>query len=249
MAVTTWQCRAGDEVSPNVPIGLPLSNVQLYILDDQMEPVALGAEGELYIAGTQLGLGYLHRPDLTDKAFLPNPFGDGQLYRTGDLACYREDGAVEFHGRLDHQVKLHGLRIELGEIEAVLRKHPAVRDCVVVVHQEHLVAYVVATGLSSDDLRQHAQQMLPAYMVPPVVVLLDKLPLTSNEKINRRALPEPVIAPSENGPVAPRNAPETQLIAIWERVLTRHPIGITDNFFSGLGGDSLAGSTNICGGR
>jgi amino acid adenylation domain-containing protein len=239
VAVTTWKCRAGDELRPNVPIGLPLSNVQLYILDGQMEPVALGAKGELYIAGPQLGLGYLHRPDLTDKAFVPNPFGDGQLYKTGDLACYREDGAVEFHGRLDHQVKLHGLRIELGEIEAVLRKHPTVRDCVVVVHQERLVAYVVATGLSTDNLREHAQQTLPAYMVPSMVVFLDKFPLTSNEKINRRALPEPVIVPCETGPVAPRNALETQLLAIWESVLSRHPIGITDNFFSGLGGDSL----------
>jgi amino acid adenylation domain-containing protein len=239
VAVTTWKCRAGDELRPNVPIGLPLPNVQLHILDDQMEPVASGATGELYIAGTQLGLGYLHRPDLTGKAFVPNPFGEGQLYKTGDLACYREDGAVEFHGRLDQQVKLHGLRIELGEIDAVLRKHPAVRDCVVVVREERLVAYVVATGVSSDDLRQHAQQTLPAYMVPSLVVFLDKLPLTSNDKINRRALPEPVIVPRENGPVAPRNALETQLIAIWERVLRRHPIGITDNFFSDLGGDSL----------
>jgi amino acid adenylation domain-containing protein len=237
--VTTWKCRAGDELNSNVPLGFPLPDVQLYILNDQMGPVAPGATGELYIAGRQLGLGYLHRPDLTDRAFVPNPFGKGPLYKTGDLACYRGDGAVEFHGRFDYQVKLHGLRIELGEIDAVLRRHPAVRDCVVVVHQERLVAYVVATGVTSDDLRQHAQQTLPAYIVPSVVVFLDRLPLTSHGKVDRRALPEPVIVPRENGPVAPRNALETQLIAIWERVLSHHPIGITDNFFSELGGDSL----------
>jgi amino acid adenylation domain-containing protein len=237
--VTTWRCRPGDELRPNVPIGLPLPNAELYVLNNEMEPVATGVTGELYIAGVQLSLGYLHRPDLTEKAFVPNPFGEGRLYKTGDLASYREDGAIEFHGRIDHQVKLHGLRIELGEIEATLRKYPAVRDCVVAVHEERLVAYIVAASASSDDLRQHAQQMLPAYMVPSVVIFLDKLPLTSNGKIDRRALPEPVIVPRENGVVAPRTGLEAQLVAIWEKVLSRHPISITDNFFSELGGTSL----------
>lgn len=245
--VTTWKCRAGDELRPNVTIGLPLANIQLYILDNQIEPVASGATGELYIGGAQLALGYLHRPDLTDKAFVPNPFGEGRLYKTGDLACYREDGAVEFHGRIDHQVKLHGLRIELGEIDATLGKHPAVRDCVVVVHQERLVAYVVGTGVSSDDLRQHAQRTLPTYMVPSLVVFVEKLPLTSNGKIDRRGLPEPVIVPSENGSVAPRTALETQLVAIWEKVLSCHPIGVTDNFFSELRGDSLQAASIFAG--
>jgi amino acid adenylation domain-containing protein len=237
--VTMWKCRAGDELRPKVPIGFPFPNVGLYILDNQMEPVAFGATGELYIAGAQLALGYLHRPDLTDQVFVPNPFGEGRLYKTGDLACYREDGAIEFHGRIDHQVKLHGVRIELDEIGAVLKKHPVVRDCVVVVHQQRLVAYVVATGISSDDLRRHAQQTLPASKVPSVVVFLDKLPLASNGKINRRGLPEPLILPRENGRVAPRTVLEMQLVSIWETVLSRHPIGITDNFFSDLGGDSL----------
>ena len=239
VAVTTWKCRAGDELRPNIPIGFPLPNVQLYILDGQMKPVAPKATGELYIGGAQLGLGYLHSFDLTNKAFVPNPFGEGRLYKTGDLVCYRQDGAIEFHGRLDHQVKLHGLRIELGEIEVVLRKHPAVRDCVVLAEEDRLLAYVVAAGVSSDDLREHAQQMLPAYMVPLAVVFLDKLPLTPHGKINRRALPTPAIVAHTNGPVAPRNALETQLIGIWEKVLSHHPIGITDNFFSELGGDSL----------
>ena len=106
--VTAWRCRPGDGLLPTVPIGLPHSNVQLYILDNQMEPVATGVTGEIYIAGVKLALGYLHRPDLTDKAFVPNPFGEGRLYKTGDLACYREDGAIEFHGRIDHQVNCTG---------------------------------------------------------------------------------------------------------------------------------------------
>jgi amino acid adenylation domain-containing protein len=213
--VTTWKCRPGDELRPKVPIGLPLPNVQLYILNNQMEPVATGVTGELYVAGAQVALGYLHRPDLTDKAFVPNPFGEGRLLKTGDLACYREDGAIESHGRIDRQVKLHGLRIELGEIDAVLRRHPAVRDCVVVVHEERLVAYVVASGASCDDLRQHAQQTLPASMVPSVVVFLDKLPRTSNGKVDRRNLPEPAILPRENGPVAAQTALQAQLVTIW----------------------------------
>jgi thioesterase domain-containing protein/acyl carrier protein len=238
-SITIWKCQPGDGRSSRIPIGLPLANVKVYILDSEMTAVPVGVTGELYIGGVQLALGYLGQPELTDRAFVPNPFGEGRLYKTGDLACYREDGAMEFHGRIDHQVKLHGLRIELGEIDATLRNHPAVRDCVVVVHEERLVAYVIAAGASSDDLRWYAQQTLPTSMIPSVVVFLDKLPLTSNGKIDRKNLPEPVLVPRENGLVAPQTAPETQLVAIWEKVFRRHPIGITDNFFSDLGGNSL----------
>jgi amino acid adenylation domain-containing protein len=238
--VTTWRCRQGDELRANIPIGLPLPGVQLYILNNQMVPVATGDIGELYIGGEQVGTGYLNRLDLTEKAFVPNPFGEGCLYKTGDLGRYLENGAIEFHGRIDYQVKINGLRIELGEIEATLRKHPAVRDCVVVVRDERLIAYVVATGISSDDLGQHARQTLPHYMVPSVVVFLEKLPLTSNGKIDRKALPKPLIQLAhQNGPVAPRTTIETQLVAIWEKVLNTHPIGVTDNFFTELEGTSL----------
>jgi amino acid adenylation domain-containing protein len=238
-SITIWKCQPGDDQKSSIPIGLPLANVQVYILDSEMKPVPIGVTAELHIGGVQLALGYLGQPELTDEAFVPNPFGEGRLYKTGDLACYREDGAIEFHGRTDHQVKLHGLRIELGEVDAVLRKHPAVRDCVVVVHKERLVAYVVATGTSSNDLRQHAQQTLPASMVPSVVVFLDKLPRTSTGKIDRRGLPEPGIDPRENRPAAPQTRLERRLVAIWEKVLSHHPIGIADNFFSELGGNSL----------
>ncbi len=238
--MTIWKCRPEDALLDNVPIGPPLENTQVYIVNEQMVPVATGDIGELYIGGEQVGTGYLNRPDLTEKSFVPNPFGEGCLYKTSDLGRYLENGAIEFHGRTDHQVKINGLRIELGEIEATLRKHPAVRHCVVVVRDERLIAYVVATGISSDDLGQHARQTLPRYMVPSVVVFLEKLPLTSNGKIDRKALPKPLIQlDHQNGPVAPRTTIETQLVAIWEEVLNTHPIGVTDNFFTGLEGTSL----------
>jgi amino acid adenylation domain-containing protein len=242
---TTWRCRdQEDQEERSVPIGRPLANVQVYLLDANTRPVPVGVVGELYIGGCQLARGYLNRPELTARHFPANPFGPGRLYRTGDLARYRSDGAIEYLGRTDFQVKIRGLRIELQEIEAVLKKHPAVRDCVVVVRQDgmeavkRLAAYIVASGISPDDLRLHAQQTLPGYMVPSVLVFLDELPLTANGKLDRRALPEPVSVQSEKGQVPPRTALETQLVAIWEKVLSLESIGITDNFFQ-LGGDSL----------
>jgi amino acid adenylation domain-containing protein len=238
--VTAWKCRPADALLHNVPIGWPLPNTQIYIVDEHMMPAVTGATGELCIAGAQVGIGYLNRSEVTEKAFAPNPFGEGRFYKTGDLARFREDGAIEFHGRIDHQVKINGLKIELGEVDATLRKHPAVRDCVVVVREERLVAYVVATGLNPEDLRQHARQTLPTYMVPSLVVFLEKLPLTFNGKVDRRALPEPVIVVlNRSGRVSPRTATETQLVAIWEKVLSIEPIGVTDNFLSELAGTSM----------
>ena len=236
--MTTWRCHAEDAILNNVPIGLPMVNTQVHILDDYMAPVASGAIGELYIGGEQVGIGYLNRQALTENVFVPNPFGEGRLYKTGDLGRYLEDGAIEFHGRIDHQVKISGLRIELGEIDATLRTHPAVRNCVVIAREERLIAYVVATGVTSNDLLQHARQTLPHYMVP-AIVFLEKLPLTSNGKINKKALPDPIfLVARENEPVVPRTVVQTQLVAIWEKVLNGQPIGVTDNFFS-LGGTSL----------
>jgi thioesterase domain-containing protein len=206
--------------------------------------VPVGVAGELHIGGVQVARGYLARPELTAKAFVPNPFGEGRLYKTGDLARYREDGAIEFAGRIDQQVKLRGQRMELGEIEAVLKRHRAVRDCVVVLRQEggethqRLVAYVAASGLSVQDLRRHAQQMLPGYMVPSAFVLLQELPVTAHGKLDRCALPEPVDVQAKKGSVPPRDALETQLVAIWENALRIEPIGVTDDFFE-LGGHSL----------
>jgi len=243
VAVTHWPCKRGSG-GHVVPIGRPVANTQIYILDRAMQLMPNGAAGELHIGGVQVARGYLARPELTAKAFVPNPFGEGRLYKTGDLARYREDGAIEFLGRVDQQVKLRGQRIELGEIEAVLKKHEAVRDCVVMMREERrgahqrLVAYVAASGVSLQELRQHAQKLLPDYMVPSAFMFLDKMPLTSNGKLDRRALPEPALVHGEKGLVPPRDALETQLVAIWEKVLGIQPIGITDDFFQ-IGGNSL----------
>jgi amino acid adenylation domain-containing protein len=240
--VTYWKCKRGSG-ERTVPIGWPIANTQMYILDRAMEPVPAGIVGELYIGGVQVARGYLARPELTGKVFVPNPFGEDRLYKTGDLARYRTDGAIEFLGRNDHQVKLRGQRIELGEIEAVIKKHEAVRECVVMLRQDgdapkRLVAYMVASGLSPQEARQHTTQMLPGYMVPSAFVILQELPLTASGKLDRRALPEPVALAGANGSVPPRDTLETQLVAMWEKALKLQPIGITDNFFE-LGGNSL----------
>ena len=187
----------------NVPIGRPVANTQIYILDPRMQPVPIGVAGELHIGGVQLARGYLARPKLTAEKFVPNPFGEGRLYKTGDLARYRADGVIEYIGRIDHQVKLRGFRIELGEIEAVLEKHPAVRRCIALVvgnrseFDKRLVAYVIAGCISVDELRRHAQNNLPDYMVPSAFIFLDQLPLTANGKIDRQALSELVATRGE----------------------------------------------------
>src|SRR5258708_21615965 len=246
IAVTAWRCERQSGGRP-VPIGRPIANTQLYILDRAMEPVPVGFAGELHIGGAQVARGYLARPELTAKAFVPNPFGEGRLYKTGDLARYREDGTIEFLGRIDQQVKLRGQRVELGEIEAVLKKHRAVRDCVVVVRQEEagapkrLVAYVVANGLSPQDLRQHAQQMLPGYMVPSALVFLQELPLTANGKLDRKALAAPDVAGARGLSPQPRTRKEEILCMLFAETLALPQVGINDSFFE-LGGDSIGSS-------
>jgi surfactin family lipopeptide synthetase C len=242
--VTFWQCERGPGESM-VPIGHPVANTQVYILDRAMQPVPPGVGGELHIGGVQLARGYLARPELTAEKFVSNPFGGGRLYKTGDLARYRSEGTIEFLGRIDHQVKLRGFRIELGEIESVLRKHPAVRDCVVLAREDQradskrLVAYALLDEeLTTQALRRHAAAFLPDYMVPSALVVLEKLPLNGSGKIDRGALPEPAAIPTEKVLVRPRDALETQLAAIWEKVLENAPIGVADDFFE-LGGNSL----------
>jgi amino acid adenylation domain-containing protein len=235
-----------------IPIGRPLANREIYILDKYGNAVPVGVPGELYIGGACLARGYLNRPDLTAETFMPNPFNaeaGARLYKTGDLARYLADGNVEFLGRVDDQVKIRGFRIELGEIEAVLRQHPAVRETIVLAREDasgekQLVAYVVAHRDSlptASELRGFLKQKLPDYMVPGVFVPLDALPLMPNGKIDRGALPAPERTRSEPGRtfVAPRNALELQLSNLWEEVLGIRPIGVTDNFFE-LGGHSLA---------
>jgi amino acid adenylation domain-containing protein len=236
IAVTAWRCERQSGSGP-VPIGRPIANTRLYILNWAMEPVPVGVAGELHIGGVQVARGYLARPELTAKAFVPNPFGEGRLYKTSDLACYREDGAIEFLGRIDQQVKLRGLRIETGEIEAALDRHPAVRKSVVIVRNgtaesnKGLVAYVAAEGLSTSELRQHLQKSLPQSMIPSSFAFIDKLPLTRNGKIDLQALPAPEFKRNEGDFVAPRDLLESQLVTLWEKALGVRSIGVTDDFF------------------
>ncbi len=248
--VTFWECQRASDLQM-VPIGRPIANMQIYLLDVAGQPVPVGEVGEIYIGGVGVGRGYFRRPDLTAERFLPNPFGSQpgeRLYRTGDLGRYLPDGNVEFQGRLDHQVKIRGFRIELGEIETALAQHPAVGEAAVVAREntgtgQHLVAYLVAKQSplpSSWELRAYLHGRLPAYMVPSVFVLLEALPLTPNGKMDRKALlalhePEQEV---RRDYAAPRTFLEEAIIGIWSEVLGKKQIGIYDNFFE-IGGDSL----------
>lgn len=241
------------------PIGRPICNTSIYILDTNMSPVPVGVPGELYISGVGLARGYLNRPDLTAENFIPNPFskqpGLGlRLYKTGDLVRYLPDGNIEFLGRIDHQVKIRGFRIELGEIEATLAGHPFVRDAVVLVRedqpgQKRLTAYLVpdaVQSVSTSELRQFLSAKLPDYMVPTAYVTLDALPLTPNGKIDRRALPAPETLSQafEQTYIAPRTTLETLLAEIWAESLQVKRVGIHDDFFE-FGGHSLQATQMI----
>ncbi|WP_447980433.1 amino acid adenylation domain-containing protein [Candidatus Nitrospira bockiana] len=246
--VTAWACRR-DDPGASVPIGSPIANTQIHLLDPLGHPVPVGVAGELYIGGVGLARGYHGRPDLTAEKFLPDPFTSrpgARLYRTGDLARRRADGAIEFLGRLDHQVKIRGFRVELGEIEARLLEHPSVGEAVVIAREDHpgqkrLVAYVVGRGAApdGDELREWLTRHLPDYMVPAFLVPLDALPLSANGKVARRALPAPDLSSIRSRDyVAPRTQVEGLLAEIWAQVLHLDRIGIHDNFFE-LGGDSI----------
>ncbi|HFZ1794672.1 TPA: amino acid adenylation domain-containing protein, partial [Serratia marcescens] len=245
--VTAWHCsREADRVS--VPIGRPIANTRIYLLDEHGQPVPLGAVGELYIGGVQVARGYLNRPELTAERFLSDPFAPGgRMYRTGDVARYLANGDIEYLGRNDQQVKIRGFRIECGEIEAVLATHPAVREAVVdaraVGDDKRLVAWVVpAAGVAEETLagalRQHVSAALPDYMVPSAWVVVAALPLSPNGKLDRRALPEPQGAQSQAAYEAPQGEHETLLAAIWRELLNVEQVGRHDNFFE-LGGHSL----------
>ncbi len=250
---TIYRVESLEAARSVVPIGKPLRNTQIFLLDRKLRPVPIGVPGELYIAGVGLARGYHHQAALTAEKFVPNPFSDvpGQrLYRTGDLARYRSDGNLEFLGRIDHQVKIHGFRIELEEIEAVLAQHPGISETVVVAHgsdeagkEPRLVAYYIASnsrGLTVTDLRSFLKERLPEFMVPSIFIELEAFPLLPNGKIDRKALPAPdnQRPDLEKSYVAPRDAWELGLVRIWEEVLNVRPIGVTDNFFE-LGGHSL----------
>jgi amino acid adenylation domain-containing protein len=280
--VTYWACRPNDP-RRLVPIGFPVANTQMYVLDAQLQPVPVGVAGELHIGGVQVARGYLGRPELTREKFIADPFATtddrpfaaaqgrrpttdhsadadgGRLYKTGDLARYLADGAIEYLGRLDHQVKLRGFRIELGEIEAALAQHPGVREVVVVAREsgqgdKRLVAYIVPTNDELADssslvvghwslvgeLRAFLKAKLPEYMVPSAFVMLEQLPLSPNGKVDRKALPAPDDARSDRDKqaVAPRTPVEELLAGIWMQVLGITRVGVNDSFFE-LGGHSL----------
>ncbi len=244
---TTFTCcqRVREPCRGEVPIGPPIANTTVYILDRRLRPVDIGIPGELYAGGDGLARGYWGRPGLTAAAFVPHPFAPGQrLYRSGDQARWRADGAAEYLGRLDHQVKIRGYRIEPAEIEARLLEHPAIKEAVVTVRESaagerELVAYYTRRrSLDGAELRRHLQEKLPEYMVPPWLLALERLPLNPNGKVDRRALPDPrELAPSRPGPAPSLSATEGRLLAIWEEVLER-PVGPEEDFFE-LGGHSL----------
>ena len=239
--VTHWTCM--EEGKDAVPIGRPIANLACYILDGNLEPVPVGVLGELYLAGRGLARGYHQRPGLTAERFVASPFVAGErMYRTGDLARYRADGVIEYAGRIDHQVKLRGLRIELGEIEARLLEHPWVREAAVLaVDGKQLVGYVVLESEGGDwreALAAHLATSLPEYMVPAQWLALERMPLSPNGKLDRKALPAPEVSVAQAGYSAPRNAVERTLAEIWQDLLGVERVGLDDNFFS-LGGDSI----------
>lgn len=249
---TIWSaCYEVENADRAIPLGQPIANTQLYILDAAMQPVANGIAGELYISGTGLARGYLNHPELSAERFVPHPFSQepgARLYKTGDLVRYRSQGTIEFLGRVDHQVKVRGFRIELGEIEAALRQHQAVQDAIVMVREDtpgskRLVAYLIvdqAAELSTEQVRSYLTTRLPGYMIPSALIFLATFPLTPNGKVDRKNFPAPTFDEPElqRDYLAPRRPIEELLATIWAEVLAVKQIGMRDNFFD-LGGDSL----------
>ncbi|BBB93454.1 MAG TPA: non-ribosomal peptide synthetase [Methylomusa anaerophila] len=244
--VSYFDCSSGEELNV-IPIGKPIDNIRLYVLDKSQRLQPVGVTGELYIAGDGLARGYLNRPDLTAEKFVSDPFTPGErMYRTGDLARWLPDGNIEYLGRIDHQVKIRGLRIELGEIENQLLSHPAIKEAVVVTKEskegsKYLCGYVVTQEeLNVAEVKEYLAKELPDYMVPAYIIQLEKIPLTSSGKADRKVLPDPDSSMMTAGTEyeAPRNETEKILVEIWQEVLGTKGIGINDNFFA-LGGDSI----------
>ncbi|MDZ7967791.1 MAG: amino acid adenylation domain-containing protein [Nostoc sp. DedSLP03] len=243
VCATIAKCNNNKKIS----IGQAIANTQLYILDENLQPVPVGVPGELHIGGVGLARGYLNRPELTQEKFISNPFGSGRLYKTGDLARYLPNGDIEYLGRIDNQVKIRGFRIESGEIETALSQHGDVQTCCVIAREDtpgekRLVAYIVPypqVTPTINQLRQFLKAKLPEYMLPQAFVVLESLPLTPNGKVDRRTLPAPDLHSEQKDKyVAPRTPIEEMLAQIWTQVLKLKQVGIHDNFFE-LGGHSL----------
>ncbi|MCG8672138.1 MAG: amino acid adenylation domain-containing protein [Pseudomonadales bacterium] len=251
---TTFTCcypmHSVEDVRQTVPIGKPIANTKIYILDKQLNPVPLGVPGELYTSGDGVSNGYLNRDELTRDVFVANPFNDGDdpvMYKTGDLVRYYDDGNVEYIGRIDQQVKIRGYRIELGEIEEALGRINAVRSVAVIAREDvpgvkRLVAYIIPhdnESVVTHELKTELKNSLPDYMIPSAFVAMESFPVTANGKLDRKALPKPDVESEESGEkVAPRNEKEQALADIWQQVLNIESVGVYDNFFE-LGGDSI----------
>lgn len=234
---------------PIMTVGRPIINTQVYIVDEWMQPVPVGVVGELYIGGIGVGRGYLKEPDRTAATFVPDPFSDSpdaRLYKSGDQARYLPDGTIEFLGRIGHMLKIRGFRIEPGEIQSVLNRHTTVAQSTVTAHNfdeigTQLVAYVVprpGRAFDAEALRDHVRQHLPDYMVPPFIVALDEMPLNTNGKVDRKALPIPVVSQAQREIVEPATPTERTLVEMWKSLLKLEAVSVTDNFFE-VGGHSL----------
>ena len=239
------------DATANIPIGHPIANTQVYLLDGELKPVAPGESGELHIGGRGLARGYLNQPERSAEKFIADPFAlqpGARLYKTGDVARCLPNGEIEFLGRVDDQVKIRGFRVELGEVEAALAKHPGVQECVVVVRGDEatgkqLAAYFVSGRKpvpAAGELRKFLSERLPDYMIPAAIVNLERLPLTPNGKVDKKSLPQlmPPVNIVGEASKAPRNRFESQIAQIWESVLGKKPIGVDEDFFE-LGGHSL----------
>lgn len=247
ISVLEYACSRDEVISSKVlPIGKPIGDTKVYLLNEQLQEVAVGETGEIHVSGTQVSRGYLNQPGLTAEKFIPSPFDPSdRLYKTGDLARFLPDGNVTFLGRMDDQIKISGYRIEIGEIENVLIEAPGISQCVIVadktyIHGSRLVAYVVPEGVfKKDEVRSFLLSKLPDYMVPQLFVTLDQIPLTPNSKVDRKALPHPDASELlSNTFVAPKHDTEKTLVTIWKSLLGVNRVGIEDNFFE-LGGTSL----------